>query len=78
MPAPAAASADAAVPAATPAAEPAAIAVAWPGFLRAHRAARWPATPGTAAVAASSVDRRKVDPASRRLYSARSCEPIVP
>ena len=36
----AAASAGPAVPAATPAADPAAIAAAWPGFRRAHRAAR--------------------------------------
>jgi translation initiation factor IF-2 len=82
VPARAAVSPEAGVPAATPApapaATPAASAAAWPGLRRAHRAARTPATAGTATVAASSVDRRKVEPASRRLYSARSAEPMVP
>ena len=69
----------AAVPAATPASTvPSPAAAAEPGLRRAQRAARYVAIPGMAPVAASSVERRKVVPACRRLYSARSCEPMEP
>jgi hypothetical protein len=69
----------AAVPVATPASTvPSPAAAAEPGLRRDQRAARYVAIPGMAPAAASSVDRRKVVPACRRLYSARSCEPMEP
>jgi hypothetical protein len=72
------AAAAATAPAPTPLATPAATDAAWPGLRRAHRAARAPATPGMATLAAVAVFLRKVEPASRRLTSARSVEPSVP
>jgi hypothetical protein len=78
VPASPAAAAAAAAPAPTPLATPAATDAAWPGLRRAHRAARAPATPGMATLAAVAVFLRKVEPASRRLTSARSVEPSVP
>src|SRR5215468_9594623 len=78
-PAPAApAAAPATAPAVPPVATPAARLAACPGLRLAHRAARYPAYPGTPTVAASTVFWRAVLPALARLASACSREPITP
>ena len=80
--APSAPAAPAAAPAIAPAvpavATPAAMLAARPGLRLAHRAARYPAKPGTPTVAASTVFWRAELPALARLTSAWSREPITP